>query len=143
MTVLVLETFAIEGRASGRCSEQKTTATTIPQCPDLVSNALETEHRVEDVEGQGHLGVCRVTGRRGDHCRKRTRFSETFLKNLSVGLFGVRKQQRMINRFIFLTTRSVDPDLLEESLHAEGSRFIGEDRNDPLADIIGLEEISE
>ena len=49
----------------------------------------------------------------------------------------------MIDWFVFLATWSIDADLFEERFHAECSRFIGKDRDDPLADSIDFEQISE
>ena len=49
----------------------------------------------------------------------------------------------MINGLVGLSTRGVNPHLLEQGLHAEGAGLVSQDGNDALAQISGLEKVSE
>ena len=51
MAVVVLQSFAGQRRASGGGAHQESAPARIGEGPDLVPGALETEHRVERVEG--------------------------------------------------------------------------------------------
>ena len=58
VAILVLQTFSIERRAASGGSQKESAATGVSHGPDLVSDTLEAEHGVEDVEGDGHLTQC-------------------------------------------------------------------------------------
>ena len=60
MAVVVLEPFTVQGRAPGSGAHQEPATARIPERPDLVACALESEHRVEDVERDHRLAVDRV-----------------------------------------------------------------------------------
>jgi hypothetical protein len=50
VAVLVLEALAGQRRAPGGRAEQEPAAALVAERPDLVADALEAEHRIEDVE---------------------------------------------------------------------------------------------
>ena len=52
VTVLVLEALTVQSRAAGGAAEEKSSGATVASGPRKVTDALETEHRVEDVERQ-------------------------------------------------------------------------------------------
>ena len=65
VAVLMLQALAIQGRASAGAAHEKSPGSTVAGEPDLIANALETKHRVVDVEGNhGHamIGVSRAGG---------------------------------------------------------------------------------
>jgi hypothetical protein len=50
--VLMLQSLAAQCGATGRGANQEATRALISRRPDQVADALETEHRVVDIEGQ-------------------------------------------------------------------------------------------
>src|SRR5437879_9054670 len=90
VSVLVLQAFAVERRAArGRAAQEPATAR-VAERPDLVAGALQTEHRIEDVEGEHLLAVRRVARARGGQRRHRASFGDALLEDLSVLRFAVR-----------------------------------------------------
>ena len=79
MPVLVLQPLAVERRAAGGRAEQEAFRARVGSAPDGVADALEAEHRVEDVERDGlfaETGVGRAGRRKGAH---RSRFGDALL----------------------------------------------------------------
>ncbi|MNI68785.1 hypothetical protein D3C73_1244980 [compost metagenome] len=66
VAVLMLQAFAPQGGASRRGPEQETPGALVGRRPDQVTDALEAEHRVVDVERQHRQVVHAVGGGRGD-----------------------------------------------------------------------------
>ncbi len=83
LPVFVLQTFAVERRAARGRAEQEAARPAIAGCPDQVADALEAEHRVEDIEWDHRQVVIRVRRAGGDPRRKRPSLVDAFLKNLS------------------------------------------------------------
>ena len=135
MTIFVLQTFTVQRRATCRCTEQESTRTHVRRLPCTVTNALETEHRIVDVE-RHHLQVVRRVRRCRRHPRcERTCFRNAFFKHLTCSIFAVVHQLIAINWLILLAQWRVDTDLTEQAFHTERTRFVGDDRHDALADI--------
>ena len=49
----------------------------------------------------------------------------------------------MVDRLVELALRRVDPELLEEGVHAEGAGLVGDDRDDPLAELAVAAEVAQ
>src|SRR6266566_174441 len=113
----------------------------VAERPDLIAGALHAEHRVEDVERQHLLAVGRVARARRGERRHRARFGDAFLEDLAVDSLAVRKKRLGVDRLVALPERRVDPDLLEQRVHAEGARLVGDDRHDALADVLVAQQI--
>ena len=84
MPVLVLETFAIEGRSSGSAAEQEAARTHVAGGPCQIADPLEAEHRVENVEGDHRHAVRRIARRRRYPVAHRARLVDPFLQDLAV-----------------------------------------------------------
>ena len=79
VAVFVLQTFAIQCCTAGSTTQQETACMHIACCPCQVANALETEHRVVDVErNHGKVVVC-VAGRSSNPVSHGAWFVNTFL----------------------------------------------------------------
>src|SRR5260221_13571725 len=52
--VLVLQSFSVQSSAAGGCAEEKTPRALVARCPREIADALEAEHRIEDVERHHH-----------------------------------------------------------------------------------------
>ena len=90
--VLVLQPFARERRAARGRADQKAARARIGRGPDEIADALEAEHRIEDVERQHRHAVRAVRRRRGDPRRHRAGFGDAFLEDLAVPRFLVVEQ---------------------------------------------------
>ena len=55
MAVLVLQAFAVQCGAAGRAADQETARAHVTRRPREIAHALETEHRVVDVERNHRL----------------------------------------------------------------------------------------
>ena len=102
--------------------------------PDEIADALEPEHRVEDEERDHLLAVRRVRRRGGHPRRDRAGFVDAFLQNLARLVFAVPHQLIGVLRPVELAERRVHADLAEHAFHAEGARFIRNDRHQARAD---------
>ena len=64
VAILVLQPFAVEGRASGGAAEQEAAGAHIARRPGEIAHALQPKHRVVDVE-RDHRHVARAVRGRG------------------------------------------------------------------------------
>ena len=71
----------------------------------------------------------------GDERRHRPGFGDAFLENLPVLRFLVIEERIHVDRLVLLADVGVDADLPEERLHAEGARFVGNNRHDQIANL--------
>ena len=134
VTVLVLQPFAVEGRASGGGAHEETTGSLVGRRPDEVGHALEPEHRVEGVERHGGVEVRRIGGGGGDEGGGGTGFVDPFFEELPLGRFLVLHQHVVVNRFVQLAFRVIDAELGKQGVHTEGSCLVGNDGDDPLTE---------
>jgi hypothetical protein len=87
--------------------------------------------------------VGRVGGARGDPRGDRSGFGDALFENLAVLGFLVVQQRRHVDRLVQLADARVDPDRLEERLHAKGARLVRHDRHDELADLLVAQHLRE
>ena len=133
VAVLVLQTFAVQRRAAGGAAEQEAARAGVAGGPGEIADALEAEHRVVDVE-RDHLHVVGAVRRGGgEPGRERTGFVDAFLQNLAALVLAVIHDLVGIDRLVQLADRGVDADGAEQAFHAEGTRFVRNDRHDVAA----------
>ena len=143
VAVVVLEALAHQRRPARRGAEEEAAAARVAEGPDLVTGPLEAEHRVEDVE-RDHRHAVRRVGRAGGLERgHRARLGDPLLEHLAVGRLAVREHEVRVDRFVPLPERRVDPDLLEQRVHAERARLVGDDRHDPLAELRVAQQVAQ
>ena len=111
MAVLVLQPLAVERRAAGGGAQQEAAAARVAERPDLVADALEAEHRVEDVERDHRLAVGGVGGAGGGEGGHRAGLGDPLLEDLAVLRLAVGEQELGVHRLVALAQRGVDPDL--------------------------------
>ena len=141
LAVFVLQAFAVERGAAGGAAHHEALHPHVGAGPDQVADALEAEHRIEDEE-RDHVDAVRGVGRaRGDERRHRAGFVDALFEDLAVGRFLVVEQRVAIDRLVELAAVRVDADLAEQRFHAEGARFVGDDRHDVLADLLVLQQL--
>ena len=131
VAVLVLEPLAVERRAAGGRAHHEAAPAGVAERPRLVARPLEAEHRVEDVEGDHRLAVRGVRRGRGLERGHRAGLVDPLLQHLPVPRLAVGEDQVGVHRLVVLALAGVDPDLLEERVHAEGAGLVGDDRHDP------------
>ena len=128
--VLVLQAFAAECGAARCGTQQKAARPLVRRRPDLVADALKAEHRVVNVEGQHRQPVYAVAGSRRRPACQCAGFTDAFFQNLSVHRFAVTQHRADVFRCVALAHAGINADLFEQIGHAEGARFVGNDRND-------------
>ena len=133
--VLVLQAFSVERRSPGRRAEQETARATIAGRPGEIADALKTEHRVEDVERNHRKFVIRIRGSGRNPRRDRAGLVDAFLQDLPELVFAIPHELLGVLRVVELADRRVDPELAEHAFHAEGTRFVGDDRHDARSDL--------
>ena len=141
--ILMLETFAIEGRAARGRADHETAAARVARQPDLVAHPLEPEHRVVDVEGDGRHAVGDVGRAGGNEVGHGAGLVDALFEELAVLLLDVGRVGVVLGlgaRIVELAAGAVDAHLTEETFHAEGARLIGHDGHDELADVFVAEQ---
>ncbi|MOA07392.1 hypothetical protein D3C78_1270840 [compost metagenome] len=121
VAVVMLQAFAHQCGSAGRGAEQKPPGAGIASGPGEVADALEAEHRVENVEGHRHHAMGAVGSARGDPGRNPAGFVQAFLHDLAVPGFLVIAQLTGVLRRVQLTDMGMDADLAEQGFHAEGA----------------------
>ena len=120
--------LAVQGGAPGGAAQEKPLGAHVPGRPDQVADALEAEHRVEDVERNDVDAVGGVGGTGGDEAGERARLGDALFQHLAVGGLAVVEQVRAVHRLVQLAQAAVDAHLAEQRLHAEGARLVRHDR---------------
>ncbi len=132
----MLQPLAGERRAARRAADQEAARLLVAAGPDEVADALETEHRVVDIE-RHHLHVVIRIRRAGREPRaERAGLVDAFLEDLAFLVLAVVHEFARIFRRIQLALRCINADLAEHALHAERARLVGHDRHDVLADLL-------
>ena len=136
MAVLVLQAFAVQRGAPRGTAQQEAARAHVARRPREIADALEAEHRVEDVERDHRHAMRRIRRRRGDPVAHRARLVDALLQDLAVLALLVEHQLIGVLRRVELAQLVPDAELAEQALHAERPRFVGDDRHDVLADVL-------
>ena len=140
MAVLVLQAFAIEGRAAGCAADQKAARPHVARGPGEIADALETEHRIVDVEGDHRHIRGRIGCARGDERSHRAGLVDALLKDLAFRILAVIHELIGVLRPIKLADLAENPDLPKQTLHAEGAALVRDDRNHMRTEILVAQE---
>ena len=143
VAVLVLQALPVERRAAGRGAQQEAAAACVAEGPELVADALEAEHRVEDVERDHRLGVRGVARAGGLEGGRRAGLGDALLEHLAVLRLAIAEHEVRVDRLVELPMRRVDAGLLEERLHAERACLVGHDRHHPLAERLVAHQVAQ
>src|SRR5690606_15981937 len=139
--ILVLQAFAVQGGAAGGTADQEALGAAVACGPGQITDALEAEHRVEDVERQHGLVVGAVGRGRSDPAGHGARFVDALVEDLAFLVLAVEHHLVLVDRLIQLTDRGIDPQLAEHAFHAEGTCLIGHDRYDALPQLLVLQHL--
>src|SRR5258706_16018399 len=121
--VLVLKSFAIQSGAAGGCAGGKTPRALGARRPREIADALEAEHRIEDVERHHHQVRMAVRSRRPDPGRERAPFVDALFENLSRLVFPVIHHLVAVDRLVLLSYRGGDRQLPERPSRPKGAGF--------------------
>src|SRR5262249_61480332 len=132
MAVLMLQSLAVERRTPGCRAAQEASAARVGEGPDEIAYALESEHRIEDVEGDHLDPVIRVSRSGRGERTHRSGFSDAFFQNLSVLRFFVVEEHVGVVRLVELSLAGVDAHLAEEGFPTERVRLVGGERTDEM-----------
>ncbi|KAG1395416.1 hypothetical protein G6F59_014007 [Rhizopus arrhizus] len=121
VAIVVLQAFAHQRGAAGGGAQQETARTRIGRGPCQVADALQPEHRIEDVERNRGQAMVAVGGAGGDPRTDRTGFVDAFLQDLPVPGFLVVAQLAGVLRGVQLAEVRMDADLAEQAFHTEGA----------------------
>ena len=130
LPVAVLQPLARQRGAARGGAEQEAAAALVAERPDHVADALEAEHRIEDVERDHRLAPRRVRGGGRGERRHRARLGDPLFEELAVGGLAVREHQARVDRLVLLAERRVDLELGEQRVETERARLVGNDRHD-------------
>ena len=143
MAVHVLQALARKRRAARGSADDEALRHLVARCPELITRALEAEHRVEDVD-RNHRQVVRGV-RRADDLEGGgraglgdTRVQDAALLGLTVGQHHVRVDGR-----VGLAGRVEDLRRGEDRVQTEGAGLVGDDRHEVFADLLVLDEVLE
>ncbi len=141
--VLVLQPLATQGGTPCGRAQQETSRPLVGSGPDQVTDTLETEHRVVDVERQHAQAVDRIAGGRRHPGADGAGLADPFFEYLAVGSFAIAENRTDVLRLVALPDAGVDADLSEQVGHAEGTGLVGDDGNDPRSQLPVLEQVAE
>mmetsp|Transcript_54262 Transcript_54262/g.126330 ORF Transcript_54262/g.126330 Transcript_54262/m.126330 type:complete len:254 (-) Transcript_54262:968-1729(-) len=141
VSILVLQALTVEGRASRCGAQQEAACTGISRLPDEVSHALEAEHGVVDEERHHGTSLGRVGRARRDPTAQCARLADAFLQHLAVRCLRILHHLVVVHRCVVLPEGCVDLELVEESVHPEGPRLIGDHGDATLAKVPALHEL--
>ncbi len=97
MPIGVLEPFTGQSGATSGRPHDEAPRHLVTGCPHRVSGALETKHRVEDVDGNHRLPVGRIRGSGRGESRKRSGLIDSGVKNLTLRAFLVGEQKLAVH----------------------------------------------
>src|SRR5690606_21458396 len=83
VTVFVLQTFTVQGGATGGAADQEALGAAVAGGPGQVADTLEAEHRIEDVDRQHRLVVGAVGSGGGDPAGHGAGLVDAFVEDLA------------------------------------------------------------
>ena len=116
-------------------ADEKAARLHVARRPRQIADALEPEHRVENVERNHVDPVAGVGGGRRDPGTRGARLADPLLEDLPVARLAVEHELVGVLRLVELALVGVDSELAEQPLHAERARLVGDDGYDEAADV--------
>ena len=136
MAIHVLQTFTGQGSAASSSAEEEAAGHLVSGSPHGVTGALETEHRVEDVQRNHRLAVSGVGGTSCDELGHGTGLVDALVHDLAVDCLTVGQHEVMVDRGVVLAVAVVNLQRREPGVHTEGTCLIRDDRNEALAQFL-------
>ncbi len=139
VTIFVLQTFTVQRRTTGSTTDQEAASLLVASLPAQVTDTLETEHGVVDVERDHRQVVGAVRSRSSQPGCACAQLVNTFLQDLTFLVFFVVCNLLAVLRGVLLTVRAVDTDLTEQTFHTKGTRFVSDDWHQTIFDRLVLQ----
>ena len=135
VAVGVLQPLAGQGGPAGGCAQHESAGHLVGRGPEAVAGALESEHRVKDVD-RNHRFVVRRIRRpdRGEGCG-RAGLVDALVQDLALLALGVGEHQLGVHRGVELAVAVVDLQARKPRVHPEGAGLVGDDRHDARSDV--------
>ena len=108
MTILMLQTFTIQGSAACSCTQQETLSLRISCSPGNITDTLETEHGVIHVHRNHRQIISWIATSQCSPGTHGSSFVDTFLKHMPIFSFTVIHELFIIFWRILLTMRRID-----------------------------------
>ena len=143
VAVGVLQALAGQGGPAGGRPQHEAAGHLVGGGPEAVSGALETEHRVEDVDRDHRLVVRRIRRSDGGERGARPRLVDALVQDLALLALLVGQHQLGVDRGVELAVAVVDLQAWKPRVHPEGAGLIGDDRHDARTDVGVAEEFLE
>ena len=141
--VRVLQALTGQGRASCGGADHETAGHLVRSRPELVTRALEPEHRVEDVDRDHGLAVGRIGRARRGEGRGGAGLVDPGVQDHTLGRLLVREHQLAVHGEVVLPVGVVDLGRGEERVHAEGAGLVGDDRHDAVTEVLLAHQVLE
>ena len=139
----MLQTFAGQCSSAGRSAEHESLGTRIAGGPNEITDALKSEHGIENEEGNHVHAVGGVRRSRGDERRHGPRLGDPFFENLTVLGLAVIEHVVGIDRFVELADMGVDATLAKQRLETKCARLIRHNGDDVWSDFLIAQEPSQ
>ena len=136
----MLQALAVEGGPAGGGAHEEAPGPAVGRGPQLVADALETEHGVEGVERDHGYAVIGVGGGCGQPGGDGPGLGDALLEDLAAHIFPVPGDGLAVLWFVQLTLGGVDAQLPEQPFHAEGAGLVGDYGHNALADLLVLDQ---
>ena len=139
----VLEAFPGQRGATRGRAHDEAPGHLVACCPHGIAGALKTKHGIEDINGNHGFtmgGVARSHRGKGG---KRTGFVDAGVQNLAFNTFLIGQKLFAIHRGVGLSVGVINLGCGEVGVHSERSRFVRNDRNETVAEILVLEQVLE
>ena len=143
MSISMLESLACESCLSCCCADDESTDHLIASEPHLVAGPLESEHRVQHVDGHHDFALCRVGRSCGDERGHRAGFIDSSVQNLTLDALFVGKQLLTVNRNIILSGRVVNLGRREVRVHSEGASLVRNDGDETFPHVLVAKKVLE
>ena len=136
MSVLMLQALAVQRGAPGSAAQEEAARALVAGGPGEVADALQPEHRVEDIERNAdHIGRAVGSGGR-DPGAEGARLVDALLQDLAGLVLAIVGHLVAVDGHVFLALGGIDAELAEHALHAEGARLVRNDGHDVLAQVL-------
>src|SRR5690606_39865676 len=112
-TVLALQPFTVQGGTPSGASDEEAACIAITRCPYQVTNTLETEHGIINIERNHRLVVGGITGCRSHPRCHRTELINALLQYLTFLVFAIVSDLVSVLRHVFLALARVNSNLAE------------------------------
>ena len=143
VAVGVLESLAGQCGAPGGRTQHEAAGHLVGRGPEAVAGALESEHRIEDVDRDHWFVVRRIRRPDGGERCGRARLVDALVQDLALLALGVGEHQLGVHRCVELAVAVIDLQARKPRVHPEGAGLVGDDRHDARSDVAVAQQLFE